>query len=56
MSNDPTNGATNFNFRSDDDRSNFLGTLEIQTQVGPLNNSYPTKDLPSAGIYANTYK
>jgi RHS repeat-associated protein len=56
LTNDPTNGATNLNFRTDDDRSNFWGTLEIQTQVGPLDNSYPTQELPATGIYANTYK
>jgi hypothetical protein len=56
LASDPTNGATNFNFRSNADRSNFLGTLGIQTQVGPLNNSYPTNTLPATGIYANTYR
>jgi RHS repeat-associated protein len=55
LENDPTNGAVFFNFRSNDSRSNFQGA-EIQTQVGPLNNSYPTADLPGTGIYANTYK
>lgn len=51
---DPTNGAKNFNFRKNASRSNFYG-FAIQTQVGPLNNSYPTADLPRSGIYANTY-
>ncbi len=52
---DPTGGAPYFNFRKNDWRGNFFGKA-IQTQVGPLNNSYPTTALPSAGIYANTYK
>ncbi len=51
---DPTNGGRNFNFRANASRANFYN-LPIQTQVGPLNNSYPTLDLPSAGIYGNTY-
>jgi hypothetical protein len=52
---DPTNGATNFNFKKNDWRGNFFGKA-IQTQIGPLNNSYPTTDLPASGIYGNTYK
>lgn len=51
---DPTKGATNFNFRKNDWRGDFYG-LKIHTQVGPLNNSYPTPDLPASNIYANTY-
>ena len=51
---DPTRGATNFNFRKNSWRGDFYG-LQIQTQVGPLNNSYPTADLPASNIYANTY-
>lgn len=51
---DPTSGATNFNFRKNDWRGDFYG-LPIKTQTGPLNNSYPTADLPAANIYANTY-
>jgi hypothetical protein len=51
---DPTQGATNFNFRKNNSRSDFYG-LKIHTQVGPLDNSYPTADLPSSNIYANTY-
>lgn len=51
---DPTGGAKNFNFRNNDSRANFYN-IPIKTQVGPLNNSYPTSDLPRSGIYANTY-
>lgn len=51
---DPTKGATNFNFRKNDLRGDFFG-LPIKTQVGPFANSYPTADLPTTGIYANTY-
>jgi RHS repeat-associated protein len=51
---DPTNGATNFNFRTNDYAGPFYD-LPLQTQVGPLNNSYPTSRLPATGIYANTY-
>lgn len=53
-SEDPTGGATNFNFRKNDSRAAFYG-IPIKTQVGPFSNSYPTDDLPSSGIYANTY-
>ena len=51
---DPTGGATNFNFRKNDVRTPFYG-LKLRTQVGPLNNSHPSQDLPGNGIYANTY-
>lgn len=51
---DPTGGATNFNFRKNNSRADFYG-LAIRTQVGPLDNSYPTADLPASNIYANTY-
>lgn len=51
---DPTNGARHFNFRSNDSIRPFFGS-PVQTQVGPLNNSYPTNVLPGSGIYANTY-
>jgi|GEM_PF-3815274 len=51
---DPTGGATNFNFRKNNWRGDFYG-LKLQTQVGPLDNSYPTTDLPASNIYANTY-
>jgi hypothetical protein len=51
---DPTHGATNFNFRNSDSRAAFQ-SLSISTQVGPFNNSYPTKDLNATGVYSNTY-
>ena len=51
---DPTQGATNFNFRNSSSRKPFFG-LKIRTQVGPLNNSYPTTHLNASGVYANTY-
>lgn len=51
---DPTTGATNFNFRKNNSRGDFFG-LRIRTQVGPLDNSYPTADLPASNIHANTY-
>ena len=51
---DPTGGATNFNFRKNNWTGDFYGK-KIKTQIGPLNNSYPTTDLPASGIYANTY-
>jgi hypothetical protein len=54
-SGDPTNGAEHFNFRRNDSTGNFQGA-SIRTQIGPLNNSYPTTTLPATGIYANTYK
>jgi len=52
---DPTQGGKNFNFRKDNSTGPFQGHV-LQTQVGPLDNSYPTDDLPASGIYANTYK
>ncbi len=51
---DPTDGATNFNFRKNNWRGDFY-KKKIKTQIGPLFNSYPTTDLPATGIYANTY-
>lgn len=51
---DPTNGATNFNFRKNNWKGDFYG-LPIHTQIGPLDNSYPTADLPASNIYGNTY-
>jgi hypothetical protein len=52
---DPTNGATHFNFRKNDRRGDFFGN-RIKTQTDPFNNSFPSKDLPTSDIYANTYK
>jgi len=51
---DPTNGAMNFNFRNTDSRDPFYG-VQIQTQIGPLNNSYTGGGLNATGVYANTY-
>jgi hypothetical protein len=51
---DPTDGAIYFNFRKNNGRGDFYGA-KIKTQVGPLNNSYPTVELPAKDIYANTY-
>jgi hypothetical protein len=54
-SEDPTGGATHFNFRN----SAFSGAFQghkLKTSTGPLSNSYPTPELPASGIYANTYE
>jgi len=51
---DPTNGAMNFNFRNSDSTAPFFG-LPLQTQVGPLNNSYTGGGLNNTGVYSNTY-
>jgi hypothetical protein len=51
---DPTKGATHFNFRPNGSQSPFFG-FPLRTQIGPLQNSYPTPALPGSGIYANTY-
>ncbi|MFZ1082850.1 MAG: RHS repeat-associated core domain-containing protein [Candidatus Kryptoniota bacterium] len=51
---DPTNGAIYANFRNNTSRGNFEGD-PIQTQVGPLNDSYPRWPLNATGNYANTY-
>lgn len=51
---DPTNGATNFNFRKNNWQGDFYG-FKIRTQKGPFANSYPSVDLPASNIYANTY-
>ncbi len=50
----PTNRATNFNYRENNSASPFLN-MPLRTQIGPLSNSFPTNDLPASGIYANTY-
>jgi hypothetical protein len=52
---DPTGGAQHFNFRKNKSNADFQGH-KIKTSVGPLNNSYPTAELPKSGIYANTYE
>lgn len=51
---DPTKGATHFNFRSNSSPNPFFG-FALRIQFGPLRNSYPTPALPASGIYANTY-
>jgi hypothetical protein len=51
---DPTDGATHFNLRANDSQDDFLG-FHLRTQVGPLDNSFPTKELPASGVYVNTY-
>lgn len=51
---DPTRGSTHFNLRPNASTKPFQGSA-ITTQTGPLNNSFPTPDLPSSGIYVNTY-
>ena len=58
---DPTNGATNFQFLTNADRSNmkFKGGspkgLPIKTQSGPFDNSFLKGDVPSRQAYVNTY-
>jgi DNA-binding protein HU-beta len=51
---DPTNAGKHFNFRKNNSTAPFQGHA-LRTQVGPLNNSFPTSDLPAIGIYGNTY-
>ena len=52
---DPTAGAKHFNFRKNNWPGDFQG-YKLKTSIGPLDNSYPTDDLPKSGIYANTYE
>jgi hypothetical protein len=52
---DPTNGARHFNFRGGASKQPFQG-YPLHTQAGPLNNSWPSRDLPAAGVYADTYQ
>ena len=51
---DSTSGATNFNFRKNNWKGDFFG-FKIKSQIGPLDNSYPSDALPASNIYANTY-
>jgi len=53
---DPTNGATNFNFRNDASQTPFQGQLPLSTQVGPLDNSFTGGGLNRTNVYANTYR
>ena len=58
---DPTQGATNFQFLPTPDKSNMKssgGTTEglpLRTQSGPFNNSYQGNDVHSNQVYVNTY-
>jgi hypothetical protein len=58
---DPTNGATNFNFRLRPDKSNvtYRGGdpegLPLKTQSGPFKNSYTGNDVPGPQVWINTY-
>lgn len=52
---DPTNGGIHFNLRGQPSTNPFMG-YPLQTQTGPFKNSYPSKDLPGDGVYANTYQ
>jgi hypothetical protein len=52
---DPTNGAMHFNFRNSDWAGKFM-SMSVQTQVGPLTNSYTKEGLNPTGVSANTYK
>jgi RHS repeat-associated protein len=51
---DPTGGAINFNLRGNASTGPFYG-IPMSTQTGPLNNSFPTRELPGSGVYVNTY-
>lgn len=58
---DPTQGATNFKFLTNADRSNVRykhGTpegLPIRTQSGPFHNSFQGHDVHSERVYIDTY-
>jgi RHS repeat-associated protein len=55
-SGDPTNGSVFLYIATNNSRVDFQSG-KIQTQVGPLNNSFPYGDVPArSGIYINTYK
>jgi hypothetical protein len=60
-SNDPTHGATHFQFLPTSDRSNMKfrnGSpkgVALETQSGPFNNSYLKNDVRSHQVYVNTY-
>ena len=53
---DPTAGARHFNQRPNGSTRPLFNTYPIHTHVGPLDNSYPTPELPAHGIYGNTYE
>jgi hypothetical protein len=58
---DPTHGATHFQFLPNSDRSNMKfkhGTPEgvpLKTQSGPFSNSYLQNRVKSHQVYVNTY-
>lgn len=60
-SDDPTRGATNFQFLPNSDKSNIKfkngapGGLPLKTQSGPFNNSYSGNHVKSGQVYVNTY-
>lgn len=54
LGHDPTGAAVHFNMRRNPSTADFQGA-RMTTQVGPLQNSFPTTTLPSTGIYVNTY-
>lgn len=53
---DPTSGALHFGFPTSDTRALWLKKFPIRTQVGPLHNSFPSRDVPSTTAWANTYQ
>ena len=52
--NDPTNGATYFNFRNGPSTKPFQKE-KLSTQVGPLENTFTGGGLNRRNVYANTY-
>lgn len=58
---DPTNGAIYLNSRPTPDRSNRKfphGSpkgVELSTQSGPYNNTFPNREVPSRTVWLNTY-
>jgi len=58
---DPTQGATHFQFLTNVDRSNMKfrgGTPEgvrLRTQSGPFHNSFQKGDVKGPRVYINTY-
>ena len=55
---DQVNGAVNFNLRPNASQAPYQkDQKDIQTQAGPLNNSFPSSALPKGKpVYVNTYK
>jgi hypothetical protein len=58
---DPTQGATHFQFLTNPDRSNMRfehGTAQgipLRTQSGPFNNSFEKGDVKGPRVFINTY-